>query len=74
MQIKLQKILLLFVLGIFTLAGYIQPVDAQTTQRRKKLKATPVLKTNQRVVKVKSYVRDGSSVRAHKRIVTKKQH
>ncbi|HEV7645137.1 MAG TPA: hypothetical protein VGO50_14430 [Pyrinomonadaceae bacterium] len=60
---------ILFLLILLTV-GLIQPVPAQTNSRRKKLKATPILKTNQRSVKVKSYVRKGKTVRAHKRTIT----
>jgi hypothetical protein len=71
MRIMSYKILFLLIL---LTAAFIQPAAAQTSSRPKKLKATPVLKTNQRVVKVKSYVRKGSTVHAHKRTYTKKQN
>jgi hypothetical protein len=61
------KILVLLLLGLLSLT-----VSAQTNTRRKKLKATPILKTNQRSIKVKSYVRKGKTVRAHKRTITNK--
>jgi hypothetical protein len=61
------KILVLLLLGLLSLTA-----AGQTSARRKKLKATPILKTNQRSIKVKSYVRKGKTVRAHKRTITNK--
>jgi len=76
-MLRLRFIFILIFLSLAGLAAeaYADPRDpTQTSTRRKKLKATPVLKTNQRVIKVRSYVRRGWPVRAHKRTIKTGSH